>query len=157
MANNEKFVEIDLTKPTPQVAATQDEAVAFSIKLIDLLKKKSKEYSLDNSPRVSCAQLKKVYSNAVESYEESSSCPRGEWALARVNMFLEIAKGQDWASFKKNKNQVIDLDFSEGLTPSEENFSLAKLEIEANKLNFDYKSLDDLYLDQADFRFWFEL
>ena len=39
MANNEKFVEIDLTKPTPQVAATQDEAVAFSIKLIDLFKK----------------------------------------------------------------------------------------------------------------------
>ena len=148
-----------------------DEAVAFSSRLVGFLKKKMKDHNTNNSSnKVSLSELKNSYKSGADAF--SPSCypdkTRGEWALARVNMFLRSK--QEKPSFSeprdelacRNTKEITALqleeeeniqasqavyNYGDSFIPSKEDFKIAKNQIEDNELNYNFKNSDELYLD----------
>ena len=67
-------------------------AISFSKKVIEALKNKVKEHNAKSSRKVSLSQLKKVYRRGAGAFSSSHrpGKTRGQWAMARVNMFLRM-------------------------------------------------------------------
>lgn len=69
--------------------------ITFSEKVITALENKVKEHNSKYSNKVSLTQLKKVYRRGAGAFSSSHrpNKTRGQWAMARVNMFLKMMKG----------------------------------------------------------------
>ena len=148
-----------------------DKAITFSSRLVGFLKKKMKDHNINNrSNKVSLSELKNSYKSGADAF--SPSChpdkTRGEWALARVNMFLRSKQEKSpsftspvklpttgpvkMTSLQLEEKETLQAsepvyNYGDGLVPSVNDFKLAKDEIEGNELNYDFKSSDELYLD----------
>ena len=135
--------------------------IDYSIKVVDVLTNKMKAYNKSHSDtRVTLAQLKQVYREA----GKHKAC--GLWCLAKVNMFLRMKSGQNvfGSKVERETRKLTELeleyedssvasykdsfDISEILCPSKEDLSSAAKEVEDQKLGFDFKSIDNLYLDE---------
>ena len=59
------------------------------------LKNKVKEHNGKHSKKVTLSQLKKVYRRGAGAFSSSHrpGKTRGQWAMARVNMFLKMIRG----------------------------------------------------------------
>ena len=138
-------------------AESDSSYIDYSIKVVELLKGKMKDYNKNHSSRITVAQLKEVYREA----GKINSC--GKWCLAKVNMFLRMKAGENVYQSKPKPDakeiSTLELeinesshqdtfDVSETLYPSEEDFELATKEIESNELNLDFKNIDNLYLEE---------
>ena len=144
-------------------------AISFSAKVVSLLKEKAKWHNKKNpSNKTNISELKEVYRIGARSGE-----PKGKSALARINMFLRKKSGENVSknedpSDKKELNlneststikslefdsEVVDdinldsLDATNKDYPDEEDFAQADLDIEAYNLDYDFKDVNDLYLD----------
>jgi hypothetical protein len=92
--------------------------------------------------------LKSVYSGAGDCYqarEAGISC--GVWAMACVNMFLRQKLGEKMVVAEGVVKNYSLIDISETWTPSEQDFLAAVAEIEKHDLNYDFKSVDDIYIE----------
>ena len=70
-------------------------SITFSAKVTESLKNKVKEHNAKYSKKVSLSQLKKIYRRGAGAFSSSHrpNKTRGQWAMARVNMFLKMVRG----------------------------------------------------------------
>ena len=127
-----------------------DLAVEFSIKLIEALDSKASEHNSECSSEqeVSLTDLKRVYSGAGDCRRaEQAGVNCGEWALARVGMFLRQKLG-DKMIVSANSTQNYNLiDISEVWMPSSEDYAKASEEIKKYGLDYDFKNVGELYVE----------
>lgn len=135
-----------------------DKAIDFSKKVVEALKNKVKEHNSKNKKKVTLGQLKKVYRRGAGAFSSSHrpGKTRGQWAMARVNMFLRMVSGKPVKdSYRKADSDVAnaktEIIIEASLEPSDEDFEIADLDIKDYNLNdFDFASVDDLYLDDEE-------
>jgi len=148
--------------------AKNDKAIEFSKKVIEGLKNKVKEHNSKYKKKVTLGQLKKVYRRGAGAFSSSHrpGKTRGQWAMARVNMFLRMVSGKPVKdAYRKADSDVAraslnDYTIEANFEPSDEDFNQADEDIKNYNLNdFDFLSADELYLDdeQDGFNFTFEV
>jgi len=76
-------------------AGKDGKKITFSEKVVTALKNKVKEHNEKHSKKVTLSQLKKVYRRGAGAFSSSHrpNKTRGQWAMARVNMFLKMMRG----------------------------------------------------------------
>ena len=131
-----------------------DEAINFSAKVVEALKNKVKEHNSDNSREVNLSQLKKIYRRGAGAFSSSHrpGKTRGQWAMARVNMFLRMMSGGKVKdSYRKADQDVAKasstLDISQDFCPSEEDHISAAEDIKTYELDYDFQNVEELYLE----------
>ena len=69
--------------------------ITFSDRVLESLKSKVKEHNAKHGKKVTLSQLKKVYRRGAGAFSSSHrpGKSRGQWAMARVNMFLKMVRG----------------------------------------------------------------
>tara|TARA_Y100000593_G_C4108676_1_gene236847 strand:- start:30 stop:530 length:501 start_codon:yes stop_codon:yes gene_type:complete len=139
---------------------TEEASIKFSSRLVGLLSSMMKVHNKENpKDKVSLSQLKSVYCNAARNYAYAGYS-RGEWALARVNLFLRVVKGDkpsvisDYEktslgglTFETKILATVEHDISFDWVPSQNDFTKAKTDIKENKLNYHFSSVGELYLE----------
>ena len=144
------------TRNRPGSAGTKtDKAIEFSKKVIEALKNKVKEHNSKNKKKVTLGQLKKVYRRGAGAFSSSHrpGKTRGQWAMARVNMFLKMVSGKPVKdAYRKADNDIArassDYTIDTSFEPSDEDFNQADEDIKNFELNdFDFQSAEELYLD----------
>jgi len=153
----------------PGSAGTKsDKAIDFSKKVIEALKNKVKEHNGKNKKKVTLGQLKKVYRRGAGAFSSSHrpGKTRGQWAMARVNMFLRMVSGKPVKdAYRKADSDIArasvnDYIIEANFEPNDEDFDQADEDIKNYNLNdFDFTSADELYLDDEEegFSFTFEV
>ena len=143
------------------VRSSEDEAIKFSSTVVTALEQKVKEHNENCNSKVNTVQLKKVYRRGAETpHKEKGLC-----AMARVNMFLRMKRDgkityQDPAVMTENvqiKELVFEskakiqvnsfVDVTENLRPIDDDFIQASEDIKAFELNYNFKDINELYLD----------
>ena len=147
------------SKNKPGSAGTKsDKAIEFSKKVIEALKNKVKEHNSKNKKKVSLSQLKKVYRRGAGAFSSSHrpGKTRGQWAIARVNMFLRMVSGKPVKdAYRKADSDIAkarsEIIIEASIDPSDEDFEMADADIkEYNLEDFDFASADELYLDDEE-------
>ena len=144
----------------PGSAGTKsDKAIEFSKKVIEALKNKVKEHNGKNKKKVTLGQLKKVYRRGAGAFSSSHrpGKTRGQWAMARVNMFLRMVSGKPVKdAYRKadsdiTRASVNNYTIEANFEPNDEDFDQADEDIKNFELNdFDFNSIDELYLDDEE-------
>jgi len=144
----------------PGTAGTKsDKAIEFSKKVIEALKNKVKEHNSKNKKKVTLGQLKKVYRRGAGAFSSSHrpGKTRGQWAMARVNMFLRMVSGKPVKdAYRKADSDIARASFNDytieaAFEPNEEDFLQADEDIKNFDLNdFDFNSAEELYLEDED-------
>lgn len=141
-------------------------AITFSNKVVEALKNKVKEHNSKYSRKVSLSQLKKVYRRGAGAFSSSHrpGKTRGQWAMARVNMFLRMMSGKSVKdAYRKADSDVArsseSVDISDNWELEDIDFSQADIDIKEYDLNYDFEDVEELYLDEEDNsnKFWYEL
>ena len=157
------------SKNRPGSAGTKsDKAIEFSKKVIEALKNKVKEHNSKSKKKVNLGQLKKVYRRGAGAFSSSHrpGKTRGQWAMARVNMFLRMVSGKPVKdAYRKADSDIARASYSDYiveayLEPGDEDFAQADEDIANYNLNdFDFTDPDELYLDDEEegFNFTFEV
>ena len=145
----------------PGSAGTKsDKAIEFSKKVIEALKNKVKDHNSKNKKKVSLNQLKKVYRRGAGAFSSSHrpGKTRGQWAMARVNMFLRMVSGKQVKdAYRKADSDIAKAKYEfiaeASLNLTDEDFEIADKDIEQYDLNnFDFVSVEELYLDDEEDR-----
>tara|TARA_R100000808_G_scaffold4839_1_gene15255 strand:+ start:12754 stop:13704 length:951 start_codon:yes stop_codon:yes gene_type:complete len=126
------------SKNKPGTAGKGGDKITFSEKVITALKNKVKEHNGKHSKKVTLSQLKKVYRRGAGAFSSSHrpGKTRGQWAMARVNMFLKMMRGGKVKDSYRKADQDIanasDICISEHgeFEPTVEDLITAKLELE---------------------------
>lgn len=107
--------------------------ITFNEKITESLKKKVEEHNSKHSKKVSLSQLKKVYRRGLGAFSSSHrpGKSRQQWAMARVNTFLKMMRGEK----VKDSYKAADGDIAKGN--------------EAFDHNQDYFEYDDVELHVA--------
>lgn len=140
-------------------------AITFSNKVIESLKNKVKEHNSKNSRKVTLNQLKKVYRRGAGAFSSSHrpGKTRGQWALARVNMFLRMMSGKSVKdAYRKADSDVARasdlIDISDYWEIEDIDFENAEADIKQFDLNYDFEDVEELYLDDEETtHLWYEL
>ena len=115
------------------------------IKILEELAEAHNEKTPSN--KVTLKQLKQVYIDATKSIDESITSNINEWSLSRVFLYLRMKRGEKIESTYANIEIGDEIDISIEWTPSEEDLKLAEACVKENELNYEFKSIDDLYLE----------
>ena len=86
--------------------------ITFNEKITESLKKKVEEHNSKHSKKVSLSQLKKVYRRGLGAFSSSHrpGKSRQQWAMARVNTFLKMMRGEK----VKDSYKAADGDIAKG-------------------------------------------
>lgn len=152
------------SKNKPGSASSKSEkAIKFSVQVVESLKNKVKEHNAKHSRKVSLSQLKKVYRRGAGAFSQSHrpGKTRGQWAMARVNMFLRMMGGGKVKESYRQADQDIAkasiVDISDFWEPEEQDFILASLDLKGFE-DFDFDNIDELYIDEEkETEKWFEI
>jgi hypothetical protein len=130
-------MQIDLIqKPTEK---KEDLSLKHTKELVVALKKKMKGFNAESEEKVSFSQLKRLFvAGAIKT--EGYTLPI--CGFARVNMFLRLLKTKSFISEFKASG------FRDFL-PSDEDYIVAKHDIEDLGLNFDFNDINELYFDDV--------
>ena len=134
-------------------------------KVVASLKNKAKEHNEKHPEKVTLEQLKKVYRRgaAASSSGHRPGKSMGQWAMARVNMFLRMKGGSETEdSYKKTDQDPVSIDFSDlkfeeeikatnssifdltdQLNPSSEDMDQSKIDADLYKLDYDFQNIDE--------------
>ena len=125
---------------------TEEKAINFSAAITQALQEKRKAYNSSSNLKISLSQLKEVYRKSARQFNEEKhpNHNRGCWAMARVNMFTRILSKEDLPVLEVLK---ICTEASKEWMPCSEDFFLAQAEIKKHKLNYNFKDVDELYLE----------
>jgi hypothetical protein len=131
----------------------QEESINFSIKVVKALEDKIEDHNRTSENKVTLKQLKKVYRRAAGNVFAEVPDPdekRGLWAMARVNLYLRILKGDPFPT-ETNASMILDakdeIDLVDFSLPTEEDFLQATKDMEKHDLNYKF-SFEDLYLEE---------
>jgi len=157
MSKNSKnlgFESIKSVTYKPKTRKKQiEKSLVFSKKIIAMLEEKTKEHNSSNSKKVKILDLKRAYKSGFNNSKDLN-----KEALAHVNMYLRIIRGDDsniFYNFKYNTFEIVGNEiFVKGnLSPQEKDYEQADKDIINYKLeNFDFKSLEELYLEDEEDR-----
>ena len=89
----------------------ESSSIAFSEQITVALKNKVKEHNEKYDKKVTLSQLKKIYRRGSGAFSSSHrpGKTRGQWAMARVNMFLKMVRGGSVKdSYKKADQDVVE-------------------------------------------------
>lgn len=145
----------------PGSAGTKtDKGIEFSKKVVEALKNKVKEHNSKNKKKVTLNQLKKVYRRGAGAFSSSHrpGKTRGQWAMARVNMFLRMVSGKPVKdAYRKADSDIAKAKYEfiaeASFEPIDEDFEQADKDIQDYNLNdFDFNSVEELYLDDEEDR-----
>lgn len=141
------------------------DAITFSNKVIEALKNKVREHNSKHSRKVSLSQLKKIYRRGAGAFSSSHrpGKTRGQWAMARVNMFLRMmAGGKVKDAYRKADQDVAKgssnmIDISDLWEPEQQDIDQAFADMQVIG-DFDFESIDELYLDEdSNAEKWYEI
>jgi hypothetical protein len=105
-----------------------------------------KAHNKDCENKVSLKELKEVFRNGADcSQAKEGEIPCGVLALARVNMFLRLKLGE---IMEASNSLTGSLDISDSWHPSELDFTKAKELIKKHDLNYEFKDVGNLYLEE---------
>ena len=119
-----------------------DYSSSVVVSLQDLMKAHNKE--CEN--KATLKELKEVFrngANCTQAKEEKIPC--GILALARVNMFLRLKSGE---IMEASILDITSLDISDLWYPNESDFTKAKELAEKHNLNYEFKDINNLYLEE---------
>lgn len=120
-------------------AGKDGKKINFSEKVVTALKNKVKEHNEKHSKKVSLTQLKKIYRRGAGAFSSSHRVgkTRGQWAMARVNMFLKMVRGGK----VKKSYRAADQDVAKG---SEEYYieDSGEAFVDFDELDFAYARFD---------------
>jgi hypothetical protein len=137
-----------------------EQRISFSADLISFLEEKKKGFNKKNKSSIKIEQLKQIYLRGASSTDKDLNLH----GLARVNMFFRMREqkimGVDPAK-SDNKAKLSGLileseadtklnsfiDISESWMPQEEDIKEAKANIEKYNLDFNFKNIEELYLE----------
>jgi hypothetical protein len=162
------------SKNEPGSAATvmiesESDSITFSEKVTQSLKNKVKEHNSKSKRKVTLSQLKKVYRRGAGAFSQSHrpGKTRGQWAMARVNMFLKMMRGGKVKdSYRKAdqdvaKSSTLSLDYFDEILMDEDELIAAQKELDELGIgHFDFEDVEnDLFLsvDEKPFVFDIEL
>ena len=147
----------------------ESDAITFSGKVTQSLKNKVKEHNSKSKRKVTLSQLKKVYRRGAGAFSQSHrpGKTRGQWAMARVNMFLKMMRGGKVKdSYRKAdqdvaKSSTLSLDYFDEILMDEDELIAAQEELDELGIgHFDFEDVEnDLFLsvDEKPFVFDIEL
>jgi len=140
-------------KNKPGSAGKKGVNIEFSQRVIEGLKRKVAEHNKKYSKKVTLSQLKKIYRRGAGAFSSSHrpGKTRGQWAMARVNMFLKMVRGGKVKKSYKAADQDV---MNASLLRTEEQFAiyftieeliLAKLDCQRFGIEHDeeYDFIDD--------------
>ena len=146
----------------PEEIVGQQEAIDFSSTLIGVF-----EDLCEDESGLSVEELKAVYREAGENCRISSCPDMNLWAMARVNMFVRMKSQKEikqniMPSLSPSTGRITELELesprahndlgainaTEDWEPSKEDFELAKSYIGKYDLQFNFSSIDELYIDE---------
>jgi hypothetical protein len=144
-------------KNKPGSAGEKGGKITFSDRVLESLKTKVKEHNSKSSKKVTLSQLKKVYRRGAGAFSSSHrpGKSRGQWAMARVNMFLKMVRGGKVKdSYRKADQDVAKASagfiIEDGVRDeanlfTEEDLIAAKLDIHNHQLQEDPEFTDDMW------------
>lgn len=138
--------------------------IVFSDRIMTALKNKVQDHNERHKKRVDLTQLKKVYRRGSEAFSVSHKPgkTRGQCAMARVNMFLRMSRGErvkdsyrkaDMDISKSNILIVYDQTIEEEIHFTIEDFIEASIDIQEYCIEHDefYNFLDDPAFEEDDY------
>ena len=121
--------------------------IDYSSNVLEALQDLTESHNKECDNKVSLKELKEVFrngANCAQAKEAEIEC--GVLALARVNMFLRLKSGEIMeASYVSD---ATSLDISDLWYPNEQDFITAKELTEQHNLNYEFKDVGDLYLEE---------
>lgn len=127
----------------------------FSHRVLNALKQKVVDHNAKYAQKVTLSQLQKVYRRGSEMFSEFGrpGKTRGQWAIARVNMFLKMAGGSNVKDAYRKADQDIAcaaIIFDDGVREeaklfTEEDLIAAKLDIHNNQLQEDPNFTNEMW------------
>ena len=146
MWDQSKLNKLELENDEPKIdeSSLQEEAVAFSVKIVETLSAKANQHNEICNNKVNINELKEVYLRGARECNDSNL---GQAALARVNMFLRLKAGDQISLGQEFETDSESIDISDGWIPSEQDYERASQEIEKLDLSFSFSSVDDLYIE----------
>ena len=148
--NKLEFENLDNNVQEKKSNVSQEEAIDHSCRIVDALSEKREEHNKENL-EVSLVELKDVFRKGSLDCGKEKTCL--QLGLARVNLFLRMKTGElliseisEPISFNEVRASSL-IDISEYIHPSEADFIQADKDIEKFKLDFNFNSSSELYLD----------
>jgi len=143
----------------------EEAVIEFSARLAEAFREKVKKHNSSCPNKVNVSQVTKVYKQGVATFNSKANLELdiNSWSMARVNMFLRMKTGEV-TNNKSNTEAVKDemsslvfetpsikrvntfLDLTKDWNPADKDFELAKADVEKNKLNYNFKSVEEIYL-----------
>jgi hypothetical protein len=143
-------------------AGKKGEKITFSEKVEQSLKNKVKEHNDKQSKKVTLSQLKKIYRRGAGAFSSSHrpNKTRGQWAMARVNMFLKMMKGDkvkdsyrkaDQDVAKASEDYYVEKEGEAFIFFEEIDFALARLDlVRVDALEESNSEAEDLEYSEAE-------
>lgn len=117
------------------------QVVEFSLRIVSCLKDKVKNHNLENADcKVSFSSLRRAFCDASANVVSGT---RIQFSIASVNKLLRITSGR--------------IDLTKSLDPIEEDYIQAQEDLFKYDLNFNFNSVDELYIDKETNKFWYDL
>ena len=127
-------------------AGKDGKKITFSEKVVTALKNKVKEHNEKHSKKVTLSQLKKIYRRGAGAFSSSHrpNKTRGQWAMARVNMFLKMMRGGK----VKKSYRAADQDVARG---SEDYYieEVGRAFVDYEEIDFSLARLDFVRMDAS--------
>jgi len=131
---NGDIIEVEVCLQDTSEASLDQKNIDISLKIVDYLKSKQKEYNSNNNKKVSFNNLKQVFCNSEASFKNQEEIQQlNIWSIASVSMYFRMVNGE--------------FSFSSPMIPSQEDISSAEKDIEKYDLNFNFKSISNLYIE----------
>ena len=131
---NGDVIEVEVCLQDTSEASLDQKNIDISLKIVDYLKSKQKEYNSNNNKKVSFNNLKQVFCNSEASFKDQEEIQQlNIWSIASVSMYFRMVNGE--------------FSFSSPMIPSQEDISSAEKDIEKYDLNFNFKSISNLYIE----------
>ena len=138
-----EVAEKNLQKKDEKKLVKSEAEITFSDKVTEALKNKVKQHNESHSKKVSLSQLKKVYRRGLGAFSSSHrpGKSRAQWAMARVNTFLKMMRGEKVKDSQRAADQDIAKASEEELNILTEN---CKLDVEYSDIEFALAKIDML-------------
>ena len=121
--------------------------IDFSSNVIIALQNLMKQHNKNCDNKVSLKELKEVFRNGANCHQaQEERVPCGVLALARINMFLRLKSGEIMEA--SCVSDFTSLDISDLWYPNDQDFITAKELAEKYNLNYDFKNINNLYLEE---------
>jgi hypothetical protein len=144
-------------KPKLRKKKNSEKSLEFSKKIIAALEDKVNFHNKDNTKQIKLIDLKRAYKNGFNGNQDLN-----KETLAHVNMMLRISRGEIGdiiSNFKSSSFEIVGSQFlvKGDLIPNENDYKQAEEDIKNYNLeDFDFKSSEELYLEDEEDRVIFD-